>query len=120
MADSKVWFVVSLAINPGQFEAFDRLSRQMSAETARERGTQAYTWCLSDDRSQCKLVEEYVDGAAVVAHIAGPVVQQLLPQLLQVSAISNFEVYGSPGPEGAAMLAAVGAKLFGFYQGFSR
>ncbi len=120
MADSKVWFVVSLTINPGQFETFDRLSRQMSAETAKEPGTQAYTWCLSDDRSQCKLVEEYVDSAAVMAHITGPVVQQLLPQLLQVSAISGFEVYGNPGPEGSAALTSVGATIFGFYQGFSR
>jgi quinol monooxygenase YgiN len=119
MAASTVRFVVSFAINDGAFVAFERIARTMSAETQKEPGTLAYEWSLSTDRARCRLYEAYVDGDAVLAHLKGPVVQELVPKLLETGSVTGFEVYGDPQPEAAAMLVAMGAQIFPIWQGFS-
>jgi len=112
MARQTVRFMVSFTINNGKAADFERVAREMTALTEAEPGTLAYDWFLSADRSQCRLYESYVDGNAVVAHLSGVVVQELVPKLLETSALSGFEVYGDPGPQAGAMLAALGAGVF--------
>jgi hypothetical protein len=48
----------------------------------------------------------------MVAHLKGRVVTKLVPQLLESSQLTRFEVYGDPGKEGAAILATLGAEVF--------
>jgi quinol monooxygenase YgiN len=120
MAASTVRFVVSFAIGAGSLESFERVARAMSAETQKEPGTIAYEWCLSADRARCRLYEAYVNADAVLAHLKGPVIQHLVPKLLETSGVAGFEVYGDPGPEAAAMLAGLGAETFAYWHGFSR
>jgi quinol monooxygenase YgiN len=112
MARETVRFVVSVTIDGGKAAEFERIAREMTALTEQEPGTLAYDWYWNADRTQCRLYESYVDGNAVAAHLSGPVVQELVPVLLESSKISGFEVYGDPGPEAAAMLAGLGAGLF--------
>jgi quinol monooxygenase YgiN len=119
MAASTVRFVVSFAINEGAFVAFERIARVMSAESQKEPGTLAYEWSLSADRARCRLYEAYVDGDAVLAHLKGPVVQELVPKLLEAGSLAGLEIYGDPGPEATAMLTAMGAQIFPVWQGFS-
>ena len=120
MTRNKVRFTVSITINDGMLEAFEALARTMVARTEPEAGTIAYEFCLSGDRTQCRLLEEYVDADAVLAHMTGPVVQELVPKMLEVSKLSGFEVYGDPGAKAGAILAGMGAKIFGPTCGFSR
>jgi hypothetical protein len=70
--------------------------------------------------SDAWLLETYVDANAVLAHITGPVVQQLVPKLLETASLNHFEVYGDPGPKAAEMLAGVGAEIFPLWRGLSR
>ena len=60
-------------------------------------GTLGYEWFLSADLKRSRLVETYVDAAAVLEHFSGPVVQQLVPKLMQIASVTRFEVYGDPG-----------------------
>jgi quinol monooxygenase YgiN len=120
MANATTWFTVSLTIMDGKIDAFEATVEKMVAGSRKEPGTLAYEFCLSADRTQCRLVEAYVDAHAVVAHLTGPVVKELVPELLQVSAITGFEVFGDPGPEAAKMLAGLGATVFTSWHGFSR
>ena len=119
MAASTVRFVVSFAINAGALDAFERIARVMSAESQKEPGTLAYEWCLSADRTRCRLYEAYIDPDAVIAHLRGPVVQDLVPKLLEAGSVAGFEVYGDPGPEASPMLAGFGAEIFAQWLGFS-
>ena len=112
MAKTTVCFIVSFTIKDGQFEAFDAVAREMTALTQMEPGTLVYDWYLSPDRAQCRLYESYVDASAVLAHMTGRVVQELVPKLLGFSAISGFEVYGDPGPVAGQMLTGTGATLY--------
>ncbi len=117
MTDQTVYFKVSLTITSADFDAFDRIVQQMLVATRREPGNRGYQFYLSKDRRRCQLLETYVDAEAVLAHLGSPVVGQMVPQLLAVSALDGFEVYGDPGPTATAMLAAMGAEIFPLWRG---
>ncbi len=112
MAASTVRFVVSFTNNDGAFVAFERIARVMAAESQKEPGTIAYEWFLSADRARWRLFEAYVDANAVLAHLTGPVVQELVPKLLETGSATGFEIYGDPGPEASAIVAGLGAEIF--------
>ncbi len=120
MPNSNIQFIVSLSIQEGKADTFEALAKSMSSHTEQEPGALAYEFFLSPDRTQCRLAERYADANAVLAHITGPVVQQLVPKMLEVSDLTGFEVYGDPGPDAAKILAAVGAQIYARWRGFSR
>jgi hypothetical protein len=57
---------------------------------------------------------------AVLAHLNGPVVEELLPKLLGTASVTGSEVYGNPGPKATERLAAFGAEIFEFQYGRNR
>jgi quinol monooxygenase YgiN len=120
MSKHSVRFNVDLTIHPGKFDQFEAIAHTMNAGTQKELGALAYDWCLSGDRKRCRLIETYADQNAVLAHITGPVVQQLVPKLLETANLDRFEVCGDPGPKAAEMLAKVGAEIFPHWLGISR
>ena len=120
MPNQTVRFTVDLAINEGQFDKFAAIAQTMIAGTQKEPGTLGYDWCLSSDRKRCRLVETYADANAVLAHIMGPVVQELVPKMRETATITGFEVYGDPGPKASEMLAHVGAEIFPIWLGLTR
>jgi quinol monooxygenase YgiN len=120
MDASSVRFVVSFAINEGSGDRFERMAALMSVEARKEPGTLAYQWYLDADGTRCRLFEAYVNADAVLAHLTGPVVQELVPKLLENGSIGGFEIYGDPGPKAAAMLAGLGAAVFPAWHGFAR
>jgi quinol monooxygenase YgiN len=117
MTKTEVRFTVQVAIAPDKLEAFERVAQAMIAGTKKEAGALGYDWCLSSDRTQCRLVETYVDASAVLAHLTGPVVTDLVPQLLQTCSLTGFEVYGEPGPKASEILARLGAKVYRVWRG---
>jgi len=120
MAQATVWFVVDYAVDVAQFSEFERLAQLMSEKSAEEPGTLMYKWCLSPDRTQCRLLESYVDAAAALAHITGPVIHDLVPLIEKVSKVTLFEVYGDAGPEATAALRDLGATVYKSWRGYSR
>jgi quinol monooxygenase YgiN len=120
MNNQIVRFTVDLTINAEKFDKFESIVQAMLAATRNEPGTLGYDWCLSADRTRCRLLETYADANAVMAHMTGPAVRELVPKLLEVSSFSSFEVYGDPGPEAAQVLARFKAEIFELWQGLSR
>jgi quinol monooxygenase YgiN len=112
MSGKSVRFTVSLSVAPGKLADFEKVVEAMLADSRREPGILGYDWYLSSDQRQCRLLETYVDSAAVLAHLTGPAVREGVPKLLAVSSLNSFEVYGDPGPKAAAMLNGFGATIF--------
>lgn len=112
MTAQTIHFVVSMKIEPSKFAEFETIARQMRDVTREEPGALAYDWFMDADRQRCRLLEAYVDDAAMMAHLRGEAVQTFVPRMLECSSITNFEVYGSPSEEGLAILARVGAEIF--------
>jgi len=120
MAGQTVHFIVSFNIHEGKLAAFEETAKAMIAGTQKQPGALAYEWYFSADRKSCRLLETYADAAATLAHCTGPVVQDLVPKLLESGGISGFEVYGDPGPQARVMLAGFGAAMFEFKRGLAR
>jgi quinol monooxygenase YgiN len=112
MSKQTVGLVVDLTIHEGKFDNFETVAQEMIAGSQKEPGTLAYEWYLSSDRQSCRLVESYTDADAVLAHFTGPVVQVMVPKLLEVASLTGFEVHGDPGAQATEMLAGFGAQIF--------
>jgi quinol monooxygenase YgiN len=109
--ETTVRFTVELDIADGKFEDVERITRIMAECTMAEPGALGYDFFISADRKRCRLLETYAGTEAVLAHLKGPVVQELVPQLLSNARLTRFEVYGDPGDEAAKMLGGVGAEI---------
>jgi quinol monooxygenase YgiN len=120
MAKPAVHLLVELTIHDGQFDGFQSVAREMTAGSDGESGTLGYEWYLSNDRKRCRLLQSYASADALLAHFTGPVVQQLVPKMIQYVTVDRFEVYGDPGPQAAPMLANFGAQVFEHWGGLTR
>jgi quinol monooxygenase YgiN len=119
MDNQTVRLAVDLTIHEGK-DAFEAITHAMVAVSQNEPGTLGYEWFLSADRTKCRLLETYTDANAVLAHLNGPAVQELVPKLLGTASLAGFEAYGDPGQKAAEMLAGFGAEIFGFRRGLER
>ena len=120
MDTKTVHLVVEGTIHEGSFEALETLAKQMVAGSEKEPGTLGYEWYLSAEHRSFRLLETYVDGAAVTTHFKGPVVQLLVPKMMELIKLDSFELYGEPGTEARAMLAGFGVRIFDAWRGLSR
>jgi quinol monooxygenase YgiN len=120
MPTQRVRLLVDIDIHAGKFAEFEAIAKQMADVSEKEPGTLGYHFVLSADRTRCRLVEGYVDAAAMTAHFNGPAVQQFVPQMVQVATPVRMEIYGDPGPTVAAMAGALGAEIFTAWEGFDR
>jgi quinol monooxygenase YgiN len=120
MTKPGVYFIVDLAITEGKLEQFNETAESMVAGTLEEAGALAYEFYLDTAQRQCRLVEIYSDSEAALSHSKGRVVQELVPKLLEVSAITGFSVYGDLSADAAELLTQMGAQLFKTWRGFNR
>ena len=91
-------------------EEFKRLSQQcMDVVRARDTGTLQYDIFLSEDESECTVVERYRDSQALVEHMANPAD---LGQAILATGTVRGELLGEPSPELAAGLAEGPVRLF--------
>jgi quinol monooxygenase YgiN len=120
MLEKVVRLAVNATINEGQLDAFKRLAKAMTAGSEAEPGTLGYEWFFSEDGKTCRLLEIYVDADAVTAHFAGPVVRELVPQMMPLCKMDRFEIYGDPGPQVAQTVTGWGAGIYRYWTGLSR
>ncbi|MGA2856615.1 MAG: putative quinol monooxygenase [Candidatus Sulfotelmatobacter sp.] len=111
---------VSLTIYEGKLNEFQTIAQEMVDASRKEPGTLGYEWYLSDDGKRCRLAETYVDANALLAHFAGPAVQEGVPKMLATANVSGFEVYGDPGPKAKEILGGFGAEIFSYWHGLGQ
>jgi len=120
MVEQVVRLTVNFTVNEGQLEVFKSIAHTMTEGSKAEPGTLGYEWFAAADGKRFRLVETYVDAAAVEAHFMGAVVQQLVPKLAAVCAVDGFEFYGDPGPKVTQMAGGMGAVVFPYWIGIGR
>jgi quinol monooxygenase YgiN len=120
MVEQIVRLTVSLTVNEGQLEAFKSIAHAMTEGSKAEPGTLGYEWFSSSDNKRHRLVETYVDAAAIEAHFTGPVVQQMVPKLAAVCSVDGLEIYGDPGPKVAEMAGGFGGVIYRYLLGIGR
>jgi quinol monooxygenase YgiN len=120
MNKNVVHFAVDITVNEGQLEAFKKLAKAAVDKTDAEPGAIEFAWYFGSDENRCRLVETFVDADAVQTHFNGPVVQELLPQLMPLCKVDRLEVYGDPGAEITKIEASMGAQFYSYWMGVDR
>ena len=111
---------VSLTIHDGKLDTFQAIAREMVEASRKEPGTLSYEWYLSGDGTRCRLFEAYVDADALLAHFAGPAVQEGVPKMVRTADVTGFEVYGDPGSKAKEVMGGFGAEIFSYWHGLGR
>jgi quinol monooxygenase YgiN len=120
MVEQVVRLTVNLTVNEGQLGAFKSVAQAMTEGSKAEPGTLGYEWFSSADNKRHRLVETYVDAAAIEAHFTGAVVQQMVPKLAAVCSVDALEIYGDPGAKVAEMAGGFGGVVYQYWLGINR
>jgi quinol monooxygenase YgiN len=113
-----VFWVVQVAIRPGQLEAFKALMDEMVASTKAEPGALNYEWFISEDSTMCHIYERYADSAAVMAHMGN--FAAFAGRWEAAVEMKGATAYGAPSDEVKAVLAGAGGTLMAPWGGFAR
>jgi quinol monooxygenase YgiN len=111
---------VNFEVHSEQLAEFTRIAQAMTAVSAAEPGTLGYEWFVSTDSRRFRLVEVYANASAIEAHFLGPAVQQWVPQIVPISKVDGFEIYGDPGPMVTQMAVGLGAVIYPYWMGINR
>ena len=114
----QIYWLLEVAIVPGQLDNFRAVARDLIAATEPEPGTLGYEWALSDDGTLCHIYERYKNPDALVAHVQG--FGAFAERFMQACRPIRFHVYGTPTDEVKAALADLGPVYFSLLGGFSR
>jgi quinol monooxygenase YgiN len=120
MLEQVVRLTVNMTVSEEKIGAFRSIAQSMTEGSQTEPGTLGYEWFACKDGKSFRLVETYVDAAAVESHFTGQVVQKYVPQLAALCKVDGFEIYGDPGPKVAMMVTAFGASIFPYWLGINR
>ena len=102
--DSTLTFVTTHTINPGQLEAVRRLGREFADHVeANEPGLVAFHFYVDDAGTEVSNVQVHPDAATMDRYLG--VAEPKIREALQLSATTRIEVFGTPGPLLAQVLA---------------
>lgn len=116
----QVYWILEVAIKPGQAEAFRTLMAEMVAATREnEPDTLAYDWTISGDGAVCHILERYRNSAAVMTHLAW-FGANVAKRFLAAAEPKRLVVYGSPDAAATKALDRMGAVYMKPLGGFVR
>jgi quinol monooxygenase YgiN len=102
--------VARIVFHEGTLEEFKRVSaRCMEIVRAEDTGTLQYEIYLSDDQSECIVLERYRDSEALIEHAAH--IGDLMGAILATGSVSG-ELLGEPSAELRARLAGGQVRVF--------
>jgi quinol monooxygenase YgiN len=108
-----------LKIRDGELDGFKQQAAEvMSQAKAKDTKTLRYDWFISDDGTQCEVLEGYVDADGLLEH--SDHVGEVRAKLFSDFAYDHdMTLYAEPSPALAGALEAMGTKFtrFSFFQG---
>ena len=114
----QIYWILEVAILPGQLENFRAVANDLIAKTKSEPGTLAYEWNLSQDETVCDIYERYQNADALLAHVRS--FGAFAERFMQACRPINFHVYGPANDDVKATLADFQPVYFLPMGGFSR
>jgi quinol monooxygenase YgiN len=98
--------------------AFAAAAKKLVDISQAEPGTLRYEWFSSDDGRAVRIIEEFVDEAALTVH--GEHIESTVPELLAAADIVGTEVLGEVSAERRERMAGPATGFLGYYAGFKR
>ncbi|MBN8290849.1 antibiotic biosynthesis monooxygenase [Rhodobacter sp. NTK016B] len=94
-----ITWILETTLDPGRADELRALAADMSESVrADEPGCTLYEWFISEDGTQCHILEGYADDEAVVTHVKN-LNAKFARQLFGIATPARFVVYGTPGDE---------------------
>lgn len=116
----QVYWMLEVAIKPGQADAFRALMQEMVAAVRdNEPDTLAYDWTISSDGAVCHLFERYRNSAAVMTHL-GWFGANVARRFMAAAEPKRLVVYGNPDTAATKALDRLGAVYMTPLGGFKR
>jgi len=118
--NENVYWMLELAVQPGRLNDLRNVMQDMvDAASTNEPGTLNYEWNISADGGASHIYVRYRDSAAVMTHMQA-FGTRFTARFMELVTITRFVVYGSPGAEVKAALAAYSPVYFAPFGGFKR
>ncbi len=114
-----VQYLIEWSIKPDGADKFKKLgAAAIDAVRSGEPGTLGYQWYFNADGNKCYLSESFDSSESLLTHLEniGPV----LPQFLEISDITRFEVFGNLSDAATAAVGGMQAVVHGHWDGFAR
>ena len=116
---STVKFTVELVVQRHQLSDFKRIAREMNTIVRKDEPlTLQCQWFFHEGEDKWYLTETFPDSDAFLQHLANVAPQ--LGQLLEITEVSRFEVFGELSFAAKATIASFGVKYFTLWEGVSR
>ena len=114
----EIYWLLEVAILPGQLENFRAVARDLIVATKPEPGTLGYEWNLNNDGTVCHIYERYKNADALVTHVQSFGV--FAKRFMEACHPTRFHVYGKPKKAVEAALADLQPIYYSHLGGFSR
>ena len=118
MSDTVSW-IVTLAVKPGELDAFRALMGEMVACAQTKLGTIVYEWFVSDDGGTVHIYERYADSAAALDS-NNAFGEHFAERFMTAVDVTGFYVYGNPNDAVRKAHGGVGAQFLESFGGFAR
>ena len=116
---NEIQYTLEWTIKPGGLDSFKELARNATQMVRdNEPDMKGYQWYFNHDESKCYTAEWQTSSESLLAHLQN--VGEVLPQLLQHSDITRFEVFGNPNPQALEAVQGLGAVVHSYFDGFTR
>ena len=117
---NNVYWVLELAIKPGELDNLKALMKEMvEATQAKEPNTLNYEWSISKDNKSCHIYERYTNSVATMTHL-GTFGEKFAERFMAAVEPTRFVVYGNPNDEVKKALSGFGAVFMAPFGGFAR
>ena len=108
-------------IEKDKVEQFKILIREMSESVeTNEPDTLVYQFYLNHEKTTCMVHETYRNSEAAILHNNSIASKTILPRILSIAKLNQFDAYGNPNEELRNMLKAFNSQTFSLFTGFNR
>jgi quinol monooxygenase YgiN len=105
---------VELSIKEGKLDDFKALvNTKIKMTDANEPNALVYEWHISEDGSECHLLEIFKDSNAFMVHLGNA--SDMFGILWELAPLTGFKIYGSPSAELKQALDPVGIQYFAHF-----
>ncbi len=119
MTDNVYW-LLEVAIKPGEFDNFKALMKEMvEATQTNEPNTLNYEWTITEDSQSCHIYERYADSTATMTHL-GAFGEKYAERFMASVEPTRFVVYGPANNAVKEALSGFGAVFMAPFGGFAR
>ncbi len=118
VGSSEVFWVLTLKVEPGQFDQMKQLVAQIVAAAQKDPGTLEYEWNVNASQDTIAVVERYADSEALIEHGKG--FGAFARQFFALAKPSSFLVFGAPDAAAKKAIAGLNPVYMTTFDGFTR